>query len=76
LALTAVLLARLGRHSGAVPRWIHATAWATAATLLLGVSVALLVPFAAWAIALGIAWRSHGSPTPATSTPVTEGRSS
>jgi hypothetical protein len=59
LALTTVLLARLGRHGGAVPRWVTTTAWATAVTLLLGVSVALLVPFAAWAIALGLAWRSE-----------------
>lgn len=56
LALTTVLVARLGRQTDAVPRWIMVTAWATAATLLLGVTVALLVPFAAWAIALGVVW--------------------
>lgn len=56
LALTTVLVARLGRHTDAVPRWIMVTAWATAAMLLLGVTVALLVPFAAWAIALGVVW--------------------
>lgn len=56
LALTTVLLARLGRQNLAVPRWISATAWATAVTLCLGVSVGLLLPFAAWAIALGLAW--------------------
>lgn len=59
LAVTTVLLARLGRQNGAVPRWIAATAWGIAATLCLGVSVALLLPFGAWAIALGLAWRTH-----------------
>lgn len=57
LALTTVLLARVGRKSGAVPRWITVAAWATAAALVLGVSVVLLAPFAAWAIALGLVWR-------------------
>jgi hypothetical protein len=59
LALTAILLARLGRQSAAVPSWVTATAWATAVTLVLGLSIALLVPFAAWAIALGIVWRNE-----------------
>ena len=58
LACATVLLARLGRRVAAVPGWIVATAWATAVTLCLGVSVALLVPFAAWVIALGLAWRT------------------
>jgi hypothetical protein len=58
LACAAVLLARLGRRIGAVPGWITATAWAAAVTLCLGVSVGLLVPFAAWVIALGLAWRT------------------
>jgi hypothetical protein len=56
LAVTTVLLASLGRQHGAVPRWINATAWVTAGTLCLGASVVLLVPFAAWAIALGATW--------------------
>jgi hypothetical protein len=56
LALSTVLLARLGRRSGAVPRWIVVTAWATAVTLALGVTVVLLVPFGAWAIAVGLVW--------------------
>lgn len=56
LAVTTVLLARLGRQNRAVPRWVMATAWVTAATLCLGVSVGLLLPFAAWAIALGVVW--------------------
>ena len=56
LALTTVLLARLGRQNLAVPRWIGATAWATAATLCLGVTVGLLIPFAGWAIAVGLVW--------------------
>lgn len=56
LALTTVLLARLGRQNHAVPRWISVTAWAAAATLCLGVSVGLLMPFALWAIALGLTW--------------------
>lgn len=57
LAVTTVLLARLGRAHGSVPRWVALAAWVTAATLCLGVSVVLLVPFAAWAIALGVTWR-------------------
>lgn len=56
LAVTTVLVARLGRQNLAVPRWIMATAWVTAATLCLGVSVGLLMPFAAWAIAVGVVW--------------------
>jgi hypothetical protein len=61
LAVTTVLLARLGRQNRVVPPWIMGTAWVTAATLCLGVSVGLLMPFAAWAIALGLAWRSEVS---------------
>lgn len=60
LACTTVLLARLGRQTGAVPRWISATAWLTAATLCLGASVVLLVPFGLWAIACGLVWRAPG----------------
>jgi hypothetical protein len=56
LALTTLLVARLGRRSDAVPRWVVVTAWVTAATLVLGVTVVLLVPFAAWAIAVGLVW--------------------
>jgi hypothetical protein len=56
LAVVSVLLARLGRQNLAVPRWIVATAWATAGTLCLGVSVVLLLPFSAWAAALGVVW--------------------
>jgi len=56
LAVTTVLIARLGRQNNAVPRWIMASAWITAATLCLGVSVGLLLPFAAWAIAVGVVW--------------------
>jgi hypothetical protein len=63
LALTTVLLARLGRQNLAIPRWISAAAWATAATLCLGVSIVLLTPFAAWAIALGLAWSLPPSQT-------------
>ncbi len=62
LAVTTVLLAQLGRQTHAVPRWILATAWATAATLCLGVSVVLLVPFAAWVIAFGIVWSAAQVP--------------
>jgi hypothetical protein len=36
-----------------------ATAWATAVTLALGVTVVLLVPFGAWAIAVGLVWTSE-----------------
>lgn len=61
LAVTTVLLARLGRLNAAVPTWISTTAWATAATLCLGITVALLLPFAAWAIALGVVWSSAPS---------------
>lgn len=56
LAATTVLVARLGRQNLAVPRWINATGWATAATLCLGVSVGLLLPFAMWVTALGLTW--------------------
>jgi hypothetical protein len=59
LALATLLIARLGRRSGAVPRWIVVTAWATAVTLALGVTVVLLVPFGAWAIAVGLVWTSE-----------------
>lgn len=59
LALTTVLLARIGRQSDAIPRWVTGAAWATAATLVLGVSVVLLVPFAAWAIATGLVWTAE-----------------
>jgi hypothetical protein len=58
LAVTTVLLARLGRQSGTLPRWMHALAWVTALTLCLGVTVVMLLPFAAWAIAFGSAWSS------------------
>lgn len=61
LALTTVLLAGLGRQNLAIPRWISAAAWVTAATLCLGVSVGLLMPFALWAIALGLTWSSRSS---------------
>lgn len=59
LAVTTVLLAQLGRQDGAISRWIAATAWGIAATLCLGVSVVLLLPFGAWAIALGLLWRTR-----------------
>lgn len=59
LAVTTVLLARLGRQNRALPRWIATTAWGTAITLCLGVSVGLLMPFAAWAVALGLVWRTE-----------------
>lgn len=62
LAITTVLLARLGRQNLAVPSWISATAWVAAATLCLGASVVLLTPFAAWAIALGVAWSMQPPP--------------
>jgi len=60
LAVTVVLLARLGAGQGSVPRWVVVTAWVTAALLLLGASVGLLMPFAAWSIALGLTWRPAG----------------
>lgn len=58
LACTTVLIARLGRQNGAVPRWITATAWITVVTLCLGASVVLLLPFGVWAIACGLVWRA------------------
>lgn len=69
VGVTTVLLARLGRAAGAVPRWVVVTAWATAGTLLLGASVVLLAPFGAWIAGAGTAWRSEegrpaGSPSP------------
>ena len=60
LACTIVLIARLGRQNGAVPRWIVATAWITAVALCLGASVVLLLPFGLWAIACGLVWRAPG----------------
>lgn len=64
LGLTGVLLARLGRNSNAVPRRLGVAAWVVAATNCLGVTVVLLVPFAAWSIALGLVW-SKARPLPA-----------
>lgn len=67
VALTTVLLARLGRATGAVPQWIVTTAWMTAGTLLLGASVVLLFPFGVWIIATGMTWRREDDPTQAPS---------
>lgn len=61
LASTTVLFARLGRRARVLPPWISVTAWVTAASLALGASVVLLVPFAAWVIAFGLAWSSERS---------------
>jgi len=61
LACATVLLARLGRQSGVLPRWITATAWATAVTLCLGASVVLLLPFGLWAIVCGLVWAAPGA---------------
>lgn len=58
VAATSVLLARVGRSAGALPRWIGVTSWFAAGALLLGASVALLLPFSAWIIAAGLSWRS------------------
>jgi hypothetical protein len=58
LAATTVLLARLGRQNGVVPRWIAISAWVIAVMLCLGVTVGLLMPFGLWAIALGLTWRA------------------
>ena len=55
---TFVLAARLGRAAGSVPRWIAVTAWIVAAALILGMSIALLFPFGAWLIALGLTWKT------------------
>ena len=65
LALTTVLLARLGRQCSAVPRWIAVTAWGIAATLCLGASVGLLIPFGLWAIAFGVTWSFRSEQVPA-----------
>jgi len=61
LAVTTVLIARVGRASNAVPGWIAGTGWLVFACLLLGITVALLVPFGAWAIALGLKWGPRGA---------------
>ncbi len=58
LGATSVLIARLGRRADAVPKWIAATSWVVAGTLILGASVALLMPFGMWAIALGLTWNT------------------
>lgn len=55
---TFVIAARLGRAAGFVPRWVAVTAWIVAAALILGISIALLFPFGAWLIALGLAWKT------------------
>jgi hypothetical protein len=55
---TFVLAARLVRASGSVPRWIALTGWIVAIALILGVSIALLFPFGAWLIALGLTWKN------------------
>jgi hypothetical protein len=59
LGATTVLLARLGRRSGALPRWMVWSAWISALLLVLGVSVVLLVPVAAWVLALLWTWRGR-----------------
>jgi hypothetical protein len=64
LAFTAVLLARLGRRSGAVDRWVVACAWLNVVCAVLGVSVVLLVPFGAWAAAVALVWREVGDRAP------------
>lgn len=56
---TFVLAARLGRAAGAIPRWVAVTSWIVAAALVLGMSIALLFPFGAWLIALGLTWRTE-----------------
>lgn len=56
LAVTTVLLGRLGIREGSIPRWVWIASWPTAGTLLLGASVGLLLPFAVWAIVLGLTW--------------------
>lgn len=55
---TFVIAARLGRAAGAVPRWIAVTSWVVAVALVLGMSIALLFPFGAWLIALGLTWKT------------------
>ena len=48
-------------HSGtdfSAESWIGVTSWFAAGALLLGASVALLLPFSAWIIAAGLSWRS------------------
>jgi hypothetical protein len=59
LAVTSVLLARVGATDGAVPRWIRITSWVVAATLWFRVTVAFLIPFAAWAVAVGLVWSAN-----------------
>lgn len=61
LGVTTVLVAHIGRQLGTVPRWIVALAWVSAVGLLLGVTVALLIPFGIWAIAFGVAWSGDES---------------
>ncbi|NNE12551.1 MAG: hypothetical protein HKN41_09965 [Ilumatobacter sp.] len=56
---TFVLAAHLGRASRAVPRWVAVTGWVVAVALVLGMSIALLFPFGAWLIALGLTWKTE-----------------
>jgi hypothetical protein len=63
LAIAVVLIGKIGRSTGFLPRWVSVTAWVTAVFLFLGWSVGLLLPFGLWAIALGLSWKQ---PEPAT----------
>lgn len=56
-----VTIAHLGRRAGAIPTWILVSGWVVAVLLILGISIALLFPYGAWNIALGLTWRDHAA---------------
>lgn len=57
---TFVIAAHLGQMAGSVPRWVSFAAWIVGILLLLGISIALLFPFGAWLIVLGLTWNTDG----------------
>ena len=58
LAIAVVLIGKLGKRIGVLPRWILVASWFTSVFLvLLGWTVGLLLTFALWSLALGLTWR-------------------
>ncbi|MEO5973871.1 MAG: hypothetical protein ABIQ38_01520 [Ilumatobacteraceae bacterium] len=60
LAIAVVLIGKIGRSTGILPRWVSVTAWIVAVLLFLGWTVGLLLPFGLWSIALGLTWKRQG----------------
>lgn len=61
LAIAVVLIGRIGKRTGVLPRWMSVSAWIIAVLLFLGWSVGLLMPFGLWSIALGLTWKQSAS---------------